>query len=181
MLLINDNYNFMKPPLFLKRVLDLCLFFILFTLLVSIAASIINAVSQEDLVPVIINGERIEIYTTSVIIVILLGILKSCLFIFIVYVLRNLIKSFFKDTLFTRFQINALNITGQLIILATFFTPLINFISNLILKSKARISFEVELSMNSFWFTLAIGLFFILLSRVFQQAKNIKEENELTV
>jgi hypothetical protein len=171
----------MKPPLFLKRVLDICLLFILFTLLISIAASIVNAVSQEDLIPVSLNGEKIEIYTTPVAIVIFLGVLKSCLFIFIICVLRKLIKSFFKDTLFTRFQINALNLTGQLIILATIVTPILNFISTMILKSKARMSLDIELSMNSLWFTLAIGLFFILLSKVFQQAKNIKEENELTV
>jgi hypothetical protein len=42
-------------------------------------------------------------------------------------------------------------------------------------------SLDMELSVNSFWFTLALGLFFILLSKVFEQAKNIKEENELTV
>lgn len=171
----------MKPPLFLKRVLDICLFFILFTLLISIAASIVNAVNQEDLIPVSLNGEKIKTYTLPVIIVIFLGIIKSSLYIFIIYVLRKLIKSFFKDILFTRFQINTLNLTGQLIILASFISPILNFISAIILKSKARLGVNVELSMNSFWFTLAIGLFFILLSKVFLNAQEIKEENDLTV
>jgi len=179
--LINNNYQFMKPPIFLKKVLDICLFFILFTLIISIIASIINATGQKDFLPVSVNGEKIEVYSASVIIVIFLGVLKSVLYIFIIYVLRKLIKSFFKDNLFTRFQINALNLAGQLIILATVVTPILNTISSFILKREARIKFNIELSMNSFWFTLAIGLFFILLSKVFQQAKNIKQENELTV
>jgi hypothetical protein len=34
---------------------------------------------------------------------------------------------------------------------------------------------------GSFWFILAIGLFFIFLSKVFENAKKLKEENELTV
>lgn len=171
----------MKPPYFLKRILDICLLFILLNLLLSIIVSITNAISQEDFIPVSINGEKIETFTVSVFIVILLGVLNSCLYIFIIYVLRKLIKSFFSDILFTRFQINALNLTGQLIILATFVSPLINFVSTLILKNRARMGLEIELSMNSFWFTMAIGLFFILLSKVFENAKRIKEENDLTV
>ncbi|TDN95519.1 hypothetical protein DET49_101117 [Salegentibacter sp. 24] len=171
----------MKPPLFLKRVLDICLILILFTLLISILVPVFNAVSQEDLIPLSIDGVKIEIYTVPVVIVIFLSILKSCLFIFIIYVLRKLIKSFFKDRVFTPFQIKALNLTGQLIIIVTIVAPILNFISSLILKNKARMSLDMELSVNSFWFTFALGLFFILLSKVFEQAKNIKEENELTV
>ncbi|WP_410503513.1 hypothetical protein [Gillisia sp. JM1] len=36
-------------------------------------------------------------------------------------------------------------------------------------------------NIDSFWFLLAVGLFFIFLSRIFDNARILKEENELTV
>ena len=103
------------------------------------------------------------------------------LFIYTIYVLSKLIRDFCSGKLFTRFQIASLKIIGQLIILITIFQGIVNFATPLIIKGEGRIGIEIGFSFGSFWFILAIGLFFIFLSKAFENAKKLKEENELTV
>jgi hypothetical protein len=52
-----------------------------------------------------------------------------------------------------------------------------SFLYRLLYKSK----FEIDLSFSPFILTLALGLFFMVLSEVFKIARTAKEENELTI
>jgi succinate-acetate transporter protein len=58
---------------------------------------------------------------------------------------------------------------------------IVNFITPIIIEGEGTVGIKIDFSFGSFWFILAIGLFFIFLSKVFENAKNLKEENELTV
>ncbi len=101
--------------------------------------------------------------------------------IYTIYLLRQLIRNFFKGILYTRYQIATLNLIGQLILLTTIASLVIELISDILLDETARMNMHIDFSFGSFWFILAIGLFFIYLSKIFKNAKNLKEDNELTV
>lgn len=95
----------------------------------------------------------------------------------IVYLMLKIIRSFEKGNLFTNYQIAGFNLIGQLIIWLTILQSAAEFILSLVFKS--RIEFKLEVS--GFWLLIALGAFFIVLSKVFLQAKKLKEENELTI
>lgn len=171
----------MKPPLLLKTILDIC--YIL--LIVSFGASTIFFIyllfSSENYVPLEYNGYQIHELTRGVISLLFSEILVSALFIYLIHLIRNLIRSFFDGKLFTRLQISLFRLTGQFIILTTILQAVISLIADIYLKGEVHITPGLDNSFGSFWLILALGLFFIYLSKVFHKAKSLKEENELTV
>lgn len=171
----------MKPPIILKTILDICLFFSAISLITSISFFILELYSGEDFTEISVNGIEITELSTSIIILILGEFLVAALFIYTIYILRKLIRNFFKGKLFTVYQIASLKLIGYLIILSTLCQGIINFLAPILLTQRAEFRVELDLKFGSFWFILAIGLFFTFLSKVFENAKNLKEENELTV
>tara|TARA_R100000935_G_C2837557_1_gene169012 strand:+ start:2892 stop:3407 length:516 start_codon:yes stop_codon:yes gene_type:complete len=171
----------MKPPILLKTILDICLYLLVIGFIVSVSFFIIQLITGENLSPLNINGTKIIKFNTPSKVLIAIEMLIAGLFIYTIYILRKLVRDFFRGKLFTRFQIASLKIIGQLIILITIFQGIVNFVAPLLINSEGRIGIKVGFSFGSFWFILSIGLFFVFLSKVFQNAKNLKEENELTV
>lgn len=94
-----------------------------------------------------------------------------------VYILRNLVKSFAKNQFFTEYQVTGFRLVGQLIILANLADAISSFIFRLIFNSRL----ELKISFSDFWLFIALGLFFIILSGIFQKARSLKQENELTI
>jgi flagellar biogenesis protein FliO len=150
-------------------------------LLASVSFFIIQLITGESLSPINIKGTQITNFDTPSTILISVQMIIAGLFIYTIYILRKLVRDFFRGKLFTRFQIASLKIIGQLIILITILQGIVNFAAPLIIKGEGRIGIEIGFSFGSFWFILAIGLFFIFLSKAFENAKELKEENELTV
>lgn len=74
-----------------------------------------------------------------------------------------------------------MKLIGQLIIFISIAEVLINFSVSVILQNRVEFSFPLGISFSSLWFTIALGLFFILLSQSFSYAKKLQEENDLTV
>jgi hypothetical protein len=171
----------MKPSILLKTILDICLYFLVISLIISVFFFVIQLITGENLTPININGTKILEFNTSSSVLIIIEMLIASMFIYTIYILRKLIRNFFKGKLFTTFQIASLRLIGQLIILITIFQGIVNFITPLIINGEGRIGIEIDFTFGSFWFILAIGLFFIFLSKVFENAKKLKEENELTV
>ncbi|PTX44743.1 Protein of unknown function (DUF2975) [Christiangramia gaetbulicola] len=97
--------------------------------------------------------------------------------IYVVYILRKLVVSLNTGRLFTKFQSAGFNLIGQIIIWLVVISSISDFILKLILNSR----FEVKASFPDFWLFLAVGSFFIALGQVFEKARLIREENELTV
>ena len=171
----------MKPPILLKTILDICLYFLLLSLISSVVFIVIYLITGEILIPITIDGSNIIEFTTPIQFLICVELLIASLFVYTIYILRKLIRNFFKGKLFTSFQITSLRLIGQLIILTTICQGIINILAPIIIEKKGRIGIEIDFSFGSFWFILATGLFFIFLSKIFENAKQLKEENELTV
>jgi hypothetical protein len=168
-----------KPPILLKTILDILFFLLIVTFLGMILYLLLQTMTDIPL-DLSINGNKITELSPPIIFILAIKILISGIFIYIIYLLRKVVRSFFKRKLFTPLQITSLNLIGQLIIIFSLTEVLTDFFLDLSLD-KARIGVSVENSFDSIWFTLALGLFFILLSKSFRYAKALKEENDLTV
>lgn len=181
MLLINNNFKLMKPPILLKTILDICFFLLLITFGSALIITALTAAFGNEFIPIELNGGVISEFSPVALIVILAELVIGGLSVYTVYILRKFVRSFFKEKIFTRYQIASLNLIGQLIVIITLGHGLIDLLALIFFESKIRVGIEVDLSFTSFWFILAIGLFFIYLSRIFENARLLKEENELTV
>lgn len=169
-----------KPPILLKTILDILFFLLIITYSGMILYLIFQILTDLPL-DLTINGNEITKLSPALIVILIVKILISGIFIYIIYLLRKVVRSFFKRKLFTPLQITSLNLIGQLIVIFSLAEVLTDFFLSLALDNKARIGISVENTFDSIWFTLALGLFFILLSKSFTYAKSLQEENDLTV
>ncbi len=97
--------------------------------------------------------------------------------VWIIHLLRRIVQSLEKGILFTRFQIAGFNLIGQLIVWITVLKAVAEFILKIIFNSRL----EIGISFSYFWLYIALGSFFIVLGKIFERAKIIREENDLTV
>lgn len=171
----------MKQPILLKSVLDICFIFLAFTFIASLIGTVLGFYTNEFPIDIEIAGNPANNLSFTTISLLILKVVVSGLILFTIYLLRQLVRNFFKGKLFNIYQIAALNLIGQLIILSTLLGTITDFLSDLLLTDTARLGFYFDFSFGSFWFVLALGLFFIYLSKIFDNAKKLKEENELTV
>ncbi|EHQ02496.1 hypothetical protein Gilli_1854 [Gillisia limnaea DSM 15749] len=101
-------------------------------------------------------------------------------FIYSLYVFKKIIVSLFKSPLFSHFQILSLKLLGQLIILLVVAKSLFNIFSDMIFGKSELAGIHI-FSFDSKLMAICLGLFFIYLSYVFKKAKELKDENDLTV
>ena len=171
----------MKQPILLKTILDICFILLALIFFSAVGVFTITLIFGESFYPMTINGSIVTEITPSTIFIFSAELVIGGLILYTVYILRKLIRDFFKGKLYTHFQIATLKLVGQLIILITLAKGFLNFIGKILFESRVGIDLSMEFSFGSFWFILAIGLFFIYLSKIFKNAKFLKEENELTV
>lgn len=171
----------MKQPILLKTVLDICFFLLLLTFISAVVILVIALVTGEEIILFEVNEETVSDLSLEAFILTVAELFKAALFVYTVYILRKLVRNFFRRKLFTQYQIASLRLIGQLLIVITILEGLIGFAGNLLLAGRITLRISAELSFGSIWFLLAIGLFFIYLSKIFNNARIMKEENELTV
>ena len=97
-------------------------------------------------------------------------------FIYILYLFKNLMQELITGPLFTNLQIASFKLIGQLIIFITILNELFGIVYKVIFNNRI----EINVDHFNLWFVI-FGLFLIFLSKIFNQARIIKEENELTV
>lgn len=96
--------------------------------------------------------------------------------VYALYIFREIMKLFTKKIFFSERISAGFSLIGKLII-----TSYILYITGsffLRMFTIQRLSFEIDLSI---FYALGIGYFFIVLGSIFKKAKEIKEENELTI
>ena len=110
-------------------------------------------------------------------------ILVFALQVMSIYYLREFIKDVSPENLFSKKQIQSLSKTGKLMIYAVIIYTALNFLMKVIFENRIAIS-VFNNSENLFYneiFLLIIGLFFLFLSHIFNSARKLKKENELTI
>lgn len=115
-----------------------------------------------------------SIFTTLLDVIIILGYI---LYIYCLYLFRKLLQLLADQKIFHSETIKRLNQIGKYVIVALLMTDVPSIINAIIIgEGKFRPLF-ITLDL----FILILGLFFLVLAEVFQKAKAIKEENDLTV
>ncbi len=171
-----------QPPILLKTILDILYILLIISIISSLILFILTLIFSEKIpFSVKINEYEIEEFSAAIIFGMSLKFLISGIFIYIIYLLRKVVRSFFKRRLFTPVQISGLKLIGQLLILGSLAEMVLDFVMKLTIENKAAVGINIDGSFDSLWFTLALGLFFILLSKSFSYAGILQEENELTV
>lgn len=174
------NSSIVKPPVLLKTLLDVIFWFTLIGLILKILFTGFYFFTD---IPVNLNMNNYEITQFNFVFAVglFLKLLISAAFIYAVYVMRKVVRSFFKRKLFTPLQIGGLKIIGQLLIFTVVTEIILEIFLRMMFEKKIQVGGEFDSSFNSIWFILAIGLFFILLSKAFSYARGLQQENELTV
>lgn len=101
-------------------------------------------------------------------------------FFIALFKMKHLVSCFVKRGFFTEKAIQLSKQIGSYFIITPIFLYVPPFVYESIAKGEMHISLNT-VSPESFFFLIVIGLFFLTLGYIFQEAKNLKDENELTV
>lgn len=113
-------------------------------------------------------------------ILLMLALYISCAFyVYSLYLFKKTLVLFEKRKVFSFDVVKLLDQTGRAIIVGC----VIGYVSSFMYGTLVQGTFEVDISVGfgSTLFILGLGLFFIVLGDVFGMAKQLKEENDLTV
>jgi len=132
-------------------------------------------------IPVSINGQEITAADLSTKILIALAAIGTLFFVYAVYLLRKTIGFFKKRDIFNQEVIRYFSSIGKCVIVSTALTNIPMFFYSAIHHARfANLSLTGG-GFSSLLLSLSLGLFFMVLSEVFKIAKNLKEENDLTL
>lgn len=114
--------------------------------------------------------------------IVILMAIGNILFIVVLFKLKKLISLFMINEFFTTDSIKLLKVIGNYLVLSTQLIYIPSLIYNFIYNyGSANGVFAQSLEKTSFLFFTLLGVFFTILSYIFEDAKKIKEENELTI
>lgn len=169
---MNTSFKLLKGILNIALFFSSALWFIFFLILVGIILGVDGSFGLHRV------AEDLDLTSIEAKLALVIYILVAYgAIIYIIHILRKLVISLDSGNLFTKFQCAGFNLVGQLIIWLVILSAIIEFVMKLIFTSKL----EVKTSFPDFWLFLALGAFFIVLSQVFEKARLMREENELTV
>lgn len=169
----------MKKLNILKTLLDLFYFFSLIAIVgVIIFGSMIYF--GDEVFPIKVKGQEITVTDWAGKALIAFVMLSFFCFIYAIYLLREVIMYFVKREIFHDTVILYLNRIGICLIAAALLQNVPLFFYNMIQRNHLGIEFGIG-GFDSLLLSIGLGLFFMVLSEVFKIAKNLKEENELTV
>ena len=169
-----------RPPLFLKGILEVMFILLIVGLVAGAVTTVYLLLFQREEISFNVLEYTIDYMDPLTVSLVVFQVLLKALFAYLIYLFRNLIREFSKDEMYNQYQIDLIRKIGRLIIGLSIGKALLGFLAGLILGDSAKVDLQVEF-LDSFWFTLALGLFFVYLSKIFENAKILKEENELTV
>jgi membrane protease YdiL (CAAX protease family) len=162
----------------LKNLLDVVLWLSMTVLAVSITAGIVGLTGNAENLDLKINGQSLENITESMIPILVLGMLGYFIFILALFELKKLISLFVEKRFFTLESVKSLRKIGVLLFVACILIYIPAYFYDLFANNKINIG---SVTPESFFFLLIIALFFFILSHIFEEAKALSEENELTV
>ena len=170
----------MRKLQILKTLLDLFWFFSLISLVAIVIFIPFYLTGSAGEIPVRIKGQEIANDDLFSKIVVVLNVISGLFFVYSVFLLRKVVTHFQKRDIFNIEVIKYFNLIGKLIIVSSILTNVTLFIFNAVKRNHADLSIDFG-GYDSFILSLCLGLFFMVISEVFKIAKNIKEENELTI
>ena len=169
----------MRKIYFLRAVLELMLLFSVMGAVVLLITTFFMLTDTDWNIPFIVNGVSTTPDSFASKILFVVTVLGYLLFVYAIYLFKKIVNLFINQKIFDDITIKNLGIIGKIFIIITLVINSIEFVIKVTTTHKTEI--VISSGFDSFLFTIAIGLFFIIMSEVFKIAKNLKEENELTI
>jgi hypothetical protein len=130
----------------------------------------------------LIGENKISAIDNYIRILVVLMAVGNVMYIIVLFKLKKLIDLFMNNHFFTNDSINLLKQIGNYLSYSTLLIYLPSyFYNNFINFANTNGVFAQSLSKTAFLFFILLGMFFLILSYIFEEAKTIKEENDLTV
>lgn len=170
----------MKKLQFLKAILDFFWFFSLVSAIAILIFSTFYLFDSDIDIPIKIQGKQITVNDLPSKLIIFANIITGILFLFSIYLLRKIVGHFQKREIFNLDVIKYFNLIGKLIIISSLITKSTTLLYTLLKHDNISLSLDFG-SYDSFLISISLGLFFMVISEIFKIAKNMKEENELTI
>jgi hypothetical protein len=124
-----------------------------------------------------LNGEQFVPKTNCSKIIMVIALICELMYVYSFYLLRKVVLLFQERKIFDTEVIKLFNLIGILLIAPA----IINKTSILILNFVEK-DFNLKSgTQDSFFISIILGLFFIVISAIFKSAKELKEENDLTI
>ncbi|MFT5145404.1 MAG: hypothetical protein ACI9H1_000109 [Polaribacter sp.] len=103
--------------------------------------------------------------------------LNYLLLILALYFFRKVVTNFVRVTVFEELVISSFKKIGNLLTFSGFISLIISIIGKIYFEQKV----SLEFGLNQHLVLICLGLFFLVLSEIFKIAKNVKQENDLTI
>lgn len=161
----------------LKSIID---FFFIITIIATFGAftSTISYLFTNNMHGTIkINGEPFVPRTSFSKIIMVIALMCELMYVYSFYLLRKVVMLFQNRRIFDLDVIKLFNQIGILLITLAIISKISTLILNFVEKD-FKFKFDTN---DSFFISIILGLFFIVISAIFKSAKELKEENELTV
>ena len=169
----------MRKLFVLRTCIDFAFYISCLTVLVMIIFIPIAILGFADGIPFKMEAREIIIENWQSKLLLVFVLTSSLFFVYSIYLLRKTVVLFIKGDVFNEQVINNFRSIGLCVISSTLLFVIPSFIYNAIHSGEVGLSFE--LGFDSPLLVISLGLFFMVLSEVFQKAKNLKEENDLTL
>jgi len=126
--------------------------------------------------PLQINGNQINIIEAKDKLILILLVCSYLLLLYGLFLFKKVLFAFQRRIVFHEENCLHFNKIGKTLILSALISGIPMIIYTIYEKEV-----KLELGLNGFILMIALGLFFMILSELFQIAKKQKEENELTI
>ena len=165
----------------LKTLIDLFFYFSIFAIAgMLIFTAMVFFTGEGESFPMKINGSAVDLQNWQSKILLCFAMASAICFLYAIHLLRKVIRHFVARQIFNDAVIRHFNGIGINLIASAVLMNVPLFIYNALLMTKDGFEFSTG-GFDSFTLAICLGLFFMVLSEIFKVAKNIKDENELTV
>lgn len=144
-------------------------------------SSAIFIIPSGAIIKINMQNQPVEEWSLFHWLILVISFLAYIIFVVGIFYLKKISKGLVDRKYFTILMIKNLQKVGKMFIVSGSFMIgifLIQFISNLTNKT-IRLIYNTELLFSVF--IVAIGLFFLIQSKILEVGKNLKQENELTI
>ena len=169
----------MKSLQILRTLVDIFLFYAVLGALTALFIVPMIIIDPSAKIPVTIKGIDVVGDDWLSILVIILGAISAFFFVYAIFILRRVLILFQKNEIFTDKVIGYFRTIGKFIVISTLLSSLPLFFYNVINRGNIKIEFGAGFDSMLLW--ISLGLLFIVIAEIFNRAKLMKDENELTV
>ena len=171
----------MKRIYQLKSILDVVIVFSMIIMVVSLLGLLYYLVTGNmNKINVTISDQKIDHIDSVLAVVIVLISVGYGLFIYSLYQLKKLVELFVRKEFFTDLSVKTLRVIGVSMLISSVFMVFPAYVYGVLNSATIHLTMKM-ISPESIVFSIIISLFFIILSYIFNEAKMIKEDNELTI